>query len=564
MIVSLYITTVQNKLLLQYLPTVDAPNFKTLWTRIVATTPELISEHSTVIHGSHLSNNLIINKYYSKVNTIIYWCLFNETEPNLSIQSSLKWSIWLENLDNLLLDYFDKDKLAIKKITNNYDQITLIINACLNNGEIMVGSQYMNQIKDIIPMKSDFSKMINSTTSTIQNAVINSKFNNNDKKFQNFNSSFERSNMDNNIGSNNNNNNNNAVPWRRIPSLNSNNIGHTSSTKLNNEYYVDLIENVNLTLTKKRQNYNKFEILNGNIVGIINSKSYLYDIPMIEINFENLFNIPIGLPSLHNCIELNSVNFTNDMQDNFKLKFIPPHGRCQLMKYNIALDGNNDNNKRKITNVDLISCNFVNSLGYNNDEFEISINISGSNKIKKIIDLRVAFNFNTRTLDIDNRDNNNENGCHTTDTSNYKIRILRSTSGVFEQNNEKKTGTWIFDKETPTGTIATLRGCIERIGSDNNNNITNNDDSSKNINKDFFNDEQSIVQTEKNSHNNTQLLDICDISLNYKYEGQLFSGLQVKSIDITNMKDNLNNSQNKRLFKGVKYCTTIKDIEMRV
>lgn len=583
MLVAVYITTVDNKLLLQYLPTVDAPNFKTLWPRMVATMPELANLHSDSVSSAHLSNNLVINKYYSKVNNIIYWCLSNKSDPKLLLQSGLKWSIWLEELDLLLLDYFDKDNLSMKKIINNYDQITLIINVCINNGEPMVGSQYMNQIKDLIPMKSDLSKMINSTTNTIQNAVNNSRFHNNNTN-NNRNFSFERSHLDsfNNSNMNDNTNiddNNDIVPWRKIPSItngNSNTFGlsnkiykNSSSTfgsnGFKNEYYIDIVETVSLTLMKNKtmHNHNQFkklEILHGSIIGQVNSRSYLYDTPMIEINF-NKGSIPLGLPSLHNCIDLNSFDLfgdnSNTGSDNFKLKFIPPNGKCQLMKYDIVL-GNDNSEDRKFFNVDLISCHFANNLGYKNDEFEISLNINGSNKIKKITNLHLKFNFN---LTANTRDNENNNLL--TDNCDYKIRILRSTTGLFEQQDKDKTGEWIFDKELPTRTIATLRGCIVKTLS--NDNISA--PSSSSIN-DFtidsensnINNEQAVVNSEPNL---SRVIDIYNISLNYQYEGQLFSGIQVKSIDVTNMKGNLNSS-NDKLYKGVKYCTKISDIEMRM
>ena len=179
MYISFYITDSRNGLIFQYLPSNDAPSFKNLWTRIQSTCPQLghtridgvedefiyqrISESNiqTYTH-SLVGQDLEVFKYYSHTNNLYYWCLVSRssdiTQPSHGF--IMEPHILMEEIDEMLLDYFNKDKITVKKIVNNYDQITLIFNCCVNGGEPMTGGMYMNRVKSIIPMKSDFSKVI--------------------------------------------------------------------------------------------------------------------------------------------------------------------------------------------------------------------------------------------------------------------------------------------------------------------------------------------------------------------------------------------------------------------
>ncbi|CAL9727644.1 AP-3 complex subunit mu [Monosporozyma unispora] len=546
MYISFYITDSRNGLIFQYLPSNDAPSFKNLWTRIQSTCPQLghtridgvedefiyqrISESNiqTYTH-SLVGKDLEVFKYYSHTNNLYYWCLVSRssdiTQPSHGF--IMEPHILMEEIDEMLLDYFNKDKITVKKIVNNYDQITLIFNCCVNGGEPMTGGMYMNRVKSIIPMKSDFSKVINSTAHTIQNAVARRQYPSNGQ-IDNASKMFSSMSGDNKSGSPFT-QDVEVVPWR------SNKIMEDK-----NEFYLDIKETMSIVMEKGKSSSKKrtshhtgFKLVNGKITGTLDCRSYLGGTPLVSVNLNNC-GYDFGFPSLHDCVEIDQF----DSKDT-TLSFIPPNGKFKLMKYNLNLAGN-----EKVKNwnqLGIVSIDYMNNLGAKEDEFEVTVNIGSSRKVNKIRDLDIELQFVNQKKGIDK--------------SHHKIRILRSTHGRFNQMANQERGNWLFDSEMATGTTAILRGCIESQDSE-----------------EMSFAEEEVAQEEVNHASKATpgaLYKLNRVVIRYNHEGETLSGIAVNAIKAdthssSSYSGNSNSSSNiKVAFKGVKYLSCVQAAEMR-
>lgn len=587
MYISFYITDSRNGLIFQYLPSADAPSFTNLWTRIKSTCPQLTKTQSDDLlyrNSNNNSNNdgdnndytiysptnksathglvgkdLEVFKYYSRVNNIYYWSLRSLNSDSVASQElNIEPHVIMAEIDQMLLDYFDKDKMTIKKIVNNYDQITLIFNCCINGGEPMTGGMYMNRVKNIVPMKSDFSKVINSTAYTIQNVVARHQYpinglmeNTEDRMFRSNSKQLNRLNTGVEV-----------VPWRSNKSLNNsnrtsynNNSGSSNSNigtsnfannDNRNELYLDIKETMCLvmerSMNKKRRSRNsgQFKIVNGRITGIFDCRSYLIgEAPFVTIDLNN-HGYDLGFPSLHRCVELDQFD-----SQNTNISFIPPNGKFRLMEYNLDIQ------KERYG---IISLDYSNNLGIEEDEFEVTINIGSSRRISEIHDLCIELQFKAN----DNTTNMYEEAYP------IKTRILRSTHGRFSQIVNQNRGIWEFDSKISTGTIAILRGCIENQNKEdtdkNRNNNSNNDDDDDDGNDSSISNCKKVKKIKSKYTLNR-------VILRYKHEGESLSGITVNSIKVENQLSSSNgiHSNNKipTPFKGVKYLSYVKNIEMR-
>ncbi|CAL9736582.1 AP-3 complex subunit mu [Monosporozyma servazzii] len=553
MYISFYITDSRNGLIFQYLPSNDAPSFKNLWTRIQSTCPQMVqtkmdnAEDEYTVEISGMSNtetctngivgkDLEVFKYYSCSNNLYYWCLVSRSSNSTQVshRSSMEPLILMGEIDQILMDYFDKDKITVKKIVNNYDQITLIFNCYINGGEPMTSGMYMNRVKGIIPMKSDFSKVINSTAHTIQSAVARHQYPSNgqmdyaNKMFSTGGKSGSPFIQD-----------VEAVPWR-----------NNKIMEDKNEFYLDIQETMSLVMEKrnnsskrKTSRQGRFELVSGKITGTFDCRSYIGGTPLVSIKLNNS-GYDLGLPSLHDCVEIDQFD-----SKETTLAFIPPNGKFKLMGYNLNLS---DNERVKNWNqLGIVSLDYMNDLGVKEDEFEITVNISSSRKVAKIRNLDIELQF---ALDIDKSKK--------TDKSHYKIRVLRSTHGRFNQMANQQRGNWVFDSGVATGTTAILRGCVESQTSDD---------------MDFGEDESGPNNTNQDKDVFTvKRFKLNRVIIRYSHEGETLSGMSVDSIQIdsesshthsglgSNPSSGSNSSTNvKAAFKGVKYLSRVEAAEMR-
>ncbi|CAB4256404.1 similar to Saccharomyces cerevisiae YBR288C APM3 Mu3-like subunit of the clathrin associated protein complex (AP-3) [Maudiozyma barnettii] len=539
MYISFYITDSKNGLIFQYLPSASAPTFSDLWVKIKSVTAE---SDLTLQNEVKIGKYLKASKYHSDINNLNYWCLISDQKnEKVSIMDSF---VLLETIDNILMEYFDKDALTVKKLTNNYDRLTMIFNYIIDDGEPqMAGNLYSNRIKDVIPLQNDLTKFIHSTAKNLGNVVSNTAVTSatsrnrgsyNGRMFNNPSSSLSSSSST--IG------NEEIVPWR------STKIGQHAKE----EIYLDFEETVQLVYQKRHRhakrggtttslsqgyinssiNDSRMQLVHGNIHGYIKGNSLLNGTPVVELNLNNN-GCDLGIPRFYDCV--NCEDYMSDNEDkkllNTKVKFLPPDGKFNLMEYSIGLNSKQQSNN----NFGLISINFENNLGRNEDEFEITVNISGSSKVEKVKNLIVDLQFFESQIHEERTEPNEHSG---------KIKIIRNTHGRFSHDIDSVRGNWIFDVNTPTGTIAILRGCIEN---DDNDNLQKERNST---------DEKEGLEQIVNKHTMT----LQTINVKYEHEGQSVSGIKVNSIDVIKQP---RSSLPSNIFKGVKYLSKMVDYEIR-
>ncbi|QLL30634.1 hypothetical protein HG536_0A04510 [Torulaspora globosa] len=501
MFIAFYITDSKYSLVFQYLLSSKSPSFEHLRTKVQEVCPKLMSDANTTESGTRTNDgngnlnavrqpvgkNLELYKYYSSTNKLYYFCLTSACSSG----SKCSPFVFMEDMDRLFLEYFDKDQLTASKIKNNYDRITMIFYVCVSGGVPAAGKLYSNSVKKVVPVRSDLSKIITSTAHTLQVAVQR-QGQQHGERFGNKQSRFE---TDSSLESE-------MVPWRSAG------LKYT-----NNEFYVDMTEEIHVTYQKSRKtsgsnlrfDSSKMTMVCGTINGRATVRCYLSDTPSVELQLDLAGN-DMGVPALHNCIE-NKTDLSN-------LKFIPPDGKFSLIQYSIDLDQVSQS-RRYNSCVGLITLDFKDQLGTKKDEFELTVNIANSREVESIQDLCIGLELQPPT------DNNSQNR-DTTQDSEFKIKVLRNTHGRFDNSVVSGKGAWIFDKDTPTGSLPVLRGCVE---------------------------------------NSTGLS--CDakvqrVSLSYTHTGQLISGIRVKAINI-----NSQGTTGTKPFKGVKYMTTTGDYEIR-
>ncbi|EDO19511.1 hypothetical protein Kpol_1018p42 [Vanderwaltozyma polyspora DSM 70294] len=570
MYISFYITDTNNALIFQFLINSNAPSFRQILTKLQSIYPELgvslnrgseknesFENGGKFLHGN-LGTDLEIFGYYSKINRFYYWCLKSRSKDNTDLDPY----VLLEQIDVKLMDYYDKDGLSVKKISNNYDQISLIFYWMINGGEPNVGKTSTNFIKENVPMKVDLSKVFTSTAQNIQKAIQSSQAQK--PIFQDF--SFQENKAN--------------APWR------SQNVKHN-----NNEIYIDLVESVHVVyqtkirrsneLTRSKQSIKK--IVNGYLKGTAYVQSFLNGNPLVELQLE-LSGNDIGHPSFHECVDIDEYLKNIDNSSISSLKFIPPDGKFTLMDYTITLDPTKEKEKsygsfsNRIGMVDIF---FEDGLGSNGDEFEVSINIGKYNQVTEIKNLKVELHFSATATnngdftevkpsnydiepngidgnkksniqkfdnnnddfndhgddnnntdddndddDDDDNNNNNNDDDDDDDDAEYKIKMLRSTHGRFENSISPNKSIWIFDETTPSGISPTLNGCVE------------------------YSSKTPITK-----------MYLSRISLHYEHIGQLASGIRVKTLNIVS---GLKAFNDEKLFKGVKYATKTDDYSLRI
>ena len=311
-----------------------------------------------------------------------------------------------------------------------------------------------------------------------------------------------------------------------------------------NEFYLDIKETMCLVMERrmnkkrKSRDHRRFQIVNGKITGTFDCRSYLSgEAPFVTIDLNN-DGYDLGFPSLHPCVELDHFD-----SQNTNISFIPPNGKFKLMEYNLDI---------KRERFGIISLDYLNNLGMKEDEFEVTINIGSSRRVSEIYDLSIELQFKVdgKMTDI------YEDDCLT------KIRILRSTHGRFSQLVNQNRGYWEFDSKISTGTTAILRGCIEDQNDEG-------DSKNKEVRRerdDNDNNNNSKSDSYKDVKKNTSKHVLNCVILRYRHEGESLSGIAVNSIKVENQmfsRNGINCNKVQTPFKGVKYLSCVKDIEMR-
>ncbi|GCF00433.1 AP-3 complex subunit mu [Zygosaccharomyces mellis] len=491
MFIALYITDSKNSLIFQYLLGSNSPLFSHLLARIRTVCPSLLSRDddndSPPLFHCCVAKDLEIYKYHSQVNNLNYYCLASGADSRPQTETFT----FLQLLDQTLLKYFDKDQLTVNKIINNYDRITMIFYMCINSGEPCVGSLNSNRIKRVIPIKSDLSKMINHTAHTLQRAVRQPR----QGILASTSENLETEEM---------------VPWR------SSNLKYPSD-----EIYVDIIETIHV-IYQAHHRHKSVQMVTGTINGQVNVKSYLSGNPTVEMDIDLAGN-ELYAPSLHECVEMPQGSPSS-------LYFIPPDGICNLLNYTIDLDMNP---KVKATRpVGLVSVVYKDGLGLNHDEFEIHVNISNSPSVPHIQDLKLQIELQPRIQELEEQEQEAQRDAEMdpevkeerNQLEDGKIKVLRNTHGRFDNSVHPGKGTWIFDSNTPVGSLPMLRGCVE--------------------------DAKHPVR-------------IKCVGVSYTNEGLLPSGIGLRRINVRSPTNLRENNRDKRLFKGVKYVCRTGDFEIR-
>lgn len=489
MFIALYISDSKNSLVFQYLLGSNSPLFTHLLARIRAVCPGLLSkddgnDNSPLFHCC-VAKDLEVYKYHSEVNNLNYYCLASGADSTPQIETYT----FLQLLDQILSEYFDKDQLTVTKIINNYDRVTMIFYLCINAGEPCVGSLNSNRIKRVIPVKSDLSKIIHQTAHTLQRAVRQPPQGILASTPENLESE-------------------EVVPWR------------TGQLKYaSDEIYVDIIETIHVIYQASHRR-SSVQMVTGTINGQVNVKSYLSGNPTVEMDMDLAGN-ELYAPSLHECVEMPDGTPSS-------LSFIPPDGMCNLLNYTVDLDMNPK--VRTTSPIGLVSVAYKDGLGLNHDEFEISVNISNSTSVPHIQDLKLQIELQPHTRELREQTPNvvevdTDTKERTDQLDDGKIKILRNTHGRFDNSVHPGKGTWIFDSNTPVGSLPVLRGCVE--------------------------DAKNPVR-------------IKSIGVSYTNEGLLPSGIRLRRINVrspVNLRES--NNRGKRLFKGVKYLCRTGDYEIR-
>ncbi|SCW04467.1 LAFE_0H14180g1_1 [Lachancea fermentati] len=456
MFLSFYITDTKHSLLFEYLVSYDAPSFKALWSKIQSMTPDLAKDRVTC--KGNLGKNLVAYRYYSEENRVNYWCLATRKS------NPLESLVFMETFDKVLLYYFDKEHITSNKLINNYDRITLLLNSMIDANEPAISD--LNRLREMVPVRNDLAKVINSTASTLGKKISHAEAN------QMFST---RTNSSSNVKET-------AVPWRSA--------GITYSS---NELYVDMIEKVHVVFQKKKNGAQCVPVT-ASIEGQVFFKSHLSGDPVILLRL-NLLGHDLGCPALHRCVDTSGSDFYAD-----SLKFIPPDGKFELMQYSIDLDAYHSKSKT-MANIGLVTLDYQVGLGSLGDEFEIKVNIAGTTRTSTIENLAVGLHLPALPDEC-------------------KIKVLRNTHGRFQSSVESNRGTWLFDKEIPTGTLPVLRGCLEGASS--------------------------------------EILKSLNLTVAYSNKGLLPSGIRVEGVDIiSGMPKNL------KPFKGVKYVAKAGDFLVR-
>lgn len=411
---AVYIGDIDHKFVFQHFLNPSAPAYDQLWSRINSMCPWLANEQEIapddtrgvpgdgILAGSLGKDYKVYkHKVKSPSGTLHYWVLCDKThEKNIAFGEPF---FVISELHKSLLEYFDRASLSISKITNNADRVSIICNYLLNGGYYNTSGLYDCRMKEIIPERSDLSKILTNTAHHIHTAVQKGPPSTTSVSSSSTTMSGPHNGPHNGEGYGGGKAiDSNVVPWR------SNKSPHNELKEL----YVDIVEHLQLIYEKNRY-------ITGHASGTVYVRCYLPGNPLVEINFKK----KLGVPAVHECVDKKSL-----MED--RVKFIPPEGRFTLLKYSVSEKPS-----------PMVQAAIEQRLGVGHDEFQVTLNINSSTTIKNIEDLVVTLNF--------------------AKSPHYKVKPLQITHGRME-SSDSSGARWILDQEVATGSLPVLRGCFEK------------------------------------------------------------------------------------------------------
>ncbi|CAI5760786.1 unnamed protein product [Candida verbasci] len=426
MIEGLYITNLNNTLVYEYINDLSTPNFKALLSKLL----QLNNQNSFKID---LNSKFYLSIHNFKEFNLIIYLLCDKIQSNPLIPY-----VFVNKLIEVLQDYFG-ESLNGNKIEINNDILTLILFQMIESDQPFITDA--NKLKDLVNYKSLLNKILSGASQATQSITNPLELSKSKSKEIN------------------------DIPWRRS------NVKHT-----NNEMYVDIIESVNIIMKplnnsssqqfdsafyssnfkKNAQNY----IINCQIYGEIIFLSRLTGVPTLSLSLNTVF------PSsfFHKCIN----------EKNGVLTFIPPDGKCTIMKYGMQLNKENYHLLKNTVDIEFT---------YNEEESDFEIKVVNLSQLGKIDFINI------------------EIYCENPSDS---IKLNRLTQGDFINKYDGK-GEWNLKNIKNNSILPIFHGCI----------ISKNDDQ-----------EELTSKLSKPAY----------LKVNYSHKGSVPSGLKVESLKIINSK----------------------------
>lgn len=506
---AVYISDNASNIVFEYTINLSCPNFKTLDNLIQLKQKEsgrqLIEINTDQYVCIKKKSNLVVHVLCSSV---------DKADPLMTFA-------FLNLLIDSMENYFGTP-LSATKIEANSDTLTIMLNQMIGDG--MPNILDLNTLRDIIPRKDFFTKILESGNDLV-NAASRRTFSNtsNDK--------FEDGNLE----------EAESIPWR------SSKVKYT-----NNSMYVDVIETVNVllkTLPKSIANTQATALLSrgfdsafysssslssssrptlitGHIDGQIDFTSHLSGIPYIQMVLKLAEN-NIECPGFHRCIKVDKW-----LDNPGNLYFIPPDAKSTLMNYQIDLT-TSQNNRRNVIN-NLIDIDLQTNLGFRRDEFEIRLLIGSHSSISKIENIVIEIHSPNQDLhDSDEKTDKIEGKV-------VNMKPNRVTNGDFSYK-----GNGIA--EWKLNNVATLSQPILRVAlvTDSLNGEDSNSMSSESGN---LIDIGSAGDNVSSNSSGSPLY----LKVSYTYKGGVPSGIKVDSLKIISAKGL---GETVKPFKGVRYIS---------
>lgn len=513
---AVYIADRQHNLVYEYLVLLYAPGFKSLMNGIrskfgdfdEANPQSLIEINEEYFVCSQATKNL----YIYLLCLLLLYRSRNSYNPLIPF-------VLISRLIEVMKEYFGTP-LASTKIDANNDTLTLLINEMIDDGIPNITD--FNRLRDLVLLKSFLSKIL-STSNDLAAAATH-------KSLASLLSVASTSRTDTEI-----------IPWRRS------NVKYT-----NNEMFVDVVEEVSVTLRPKRgrksvsssQNFDSafYSLSNltssqrlvpvtGTISGKIDCLSHISGVPQLQILL-NLASTYIEAPRFHPCIKL------ENWERSRSLSFIPPDGQSTLMTYMVDLDVLPE--KTQLSMLGLLEFDCQQNLGLHQNEFEVRIIALKQQSVSKIESITVEM-FAYEPSPCDEVENNPEES-----NAVSNIKTIRVTHGDFNYKGDGK-GEWTI-KNLSTGNQPVFRGIIATRGAKG--------DFSENSSSTSLH--ENLIDTDKASPKAVSPL---YYNVSFTYKGNVPSGLRVDSLKVISVKG-LGDSV--KPYKGVKYITKTGDFTIRL
>ncbi|KAG7662462.1 uncharacterized protein J8A68_003993 [[Candida] subhashii] len=499
MIEGIYITDATNALIYEYSLSLNVPKFKSLLPKI--------TESSTTTNNTIITLNSQFYLVSQRECSIIIYLLCQSNQEDHQ-DNPLDPFIFIRRLLETLHDYFGELKNP-NKIEANNDTLTLLLYQMLD--DTIPYTTDFNKLKDLVAYKSLLSKLLSSASSTAGRATAALQPQSQSDRHSSPGSSIAAMQGKDLISD---------IPWRRA------NVRHT-----NNEMFVDVIETVNVILkptpkspqqgahfdsafysssnkTSNQENY----MISGSIDGEINFISRLSGVPLLQLVFNSLTARQIMLPSFHQCVNRDAWKERHGI-----LSFVPPDGKCTLMKYQIDLYDQFQSNQQRMGVLRQTTLDVDFKCHDNSNEFEIRLLFG--NKLSKIDSITV------------------EIVCESFDD---QIKINRITHGDYRYKGHGK-GEWNL-RQLKSGVLPVFHGSVI---------------SSRNV------DEEKEEEDEGNDSqikNHSKHAKPSYIRLIYSHKGAVPSGLKVDTLKIVSAKGL---GESVKPYKGVKYITKSGDFIIR-